>query len=320
VRTQVFLDEKGWNVLYKDGSLFQKAAAVAKGFAKRWLAAIFLVPKYDFVVVHREAAPLGPPIFEWIISKVWKRKMIFDFDDAIWIPAISEQNKMAALVKCFWKTKWICKWSYKISAGNEYLAGFAKHCNSKVLVVPTVVDTAVRYNNLVCQQVQRPSIGWTGSHSTIKYLDTVVPVLRKLEEKYDFEFFVICNKKPSFQLNSLKYIEWNESTEMDDLKKINIGIMPLEADRWSEGKCGFKIIQYLALGIPAVASPVGVNKNIVDEKNGFLCVSGGEWYKALSSLLSNAIVREEMGRAGREKVVKKYSLQASAALFLALFK
>jgi glycosyltransferase involved in cell wall biosynthesis len=319
VHTQVFLDEKGWNVLYKNGSLFQKAAAVAKGFAKRWLAAIFLVPKYDFVVVHREAAPLGPPLFEWIISRVWRRKMIFDFDDAIWIPAISEQNKMAALVKCFWKTKWICKWSYKISAGNEYLAGFTKHYNSKIVVVPTVVDTSVRYNNLVCQQVQSPSIGWTGSHSTIKYLDTVVPVLRKLEEKYDFDFYVICNQKPSFQLRSLKYIEWKQATEIDDLKKINIGIMPLEADQWSEGKCGFKIIQYLALGIPAVASPVGVNKIIIGKENGFLCSTEKEWYQALSVLLEDKALRQDMGKKGRVKIIGHYSLQASAGSFLSLF-
>ena len=320
VHTQVFLNEGGWNVLYKNGSLLQKAMAVVKGFAKRWQAAIFLVHKYDFVVVHREAAPLGPPLFEWIISRVWKRKMIFDFDDAIWIPAISEQNKMAALVKCFWKTKWICKWSYKIAVGNEYLAGYASQYNSNITLVPTSVDTVNRYHSLVNQDVLKPSIGWTGSHSTLKYLDVIVPVLQRLEKQYDFYFYVICNKEPSFQLHSLKYIEWKELTEIDDLKKINIGVMPLEADAWSEGKCGFKIIQYLALGIPAVASPVGVNKKIINEKNGFLCASGEDWYKALSALLSNSLLREEMGKAGREKIVKEYSVQANADLFLALFK
>jgi glycosyltransferase involved in cell wall biosynthesis len=147
-----------------------------------------------------------------------------------------------------------------------------------------------------------------------------VPVLQRLEKQYDFYFYVICNKEPSFQLHSLKYIGWKESTEIEDLEKINIGIMPLEADAWSEGKCGFKIIQYLALGIPAVASPVGVNKKIINEKNGFVCASGEDWYKALSALLSNSLLREEMGKSGREKIVKEYSVQANADLFLALFK
>lgn len=316
---QSFLENKSWNILYRRGSFFQKAIAVAKGFAKRWMAVIFLVHKYDFVIVHREAAPLGPPIYEWIISRIWRKKIIFDFDDAIWLPAISEQNRIAAFIKCFWKTKYICKWSYKIAAGNQYLADYAKRYNLNVTVLPTAVDTSVRYKSLVCQKVERPSIGWTGSHSTIKYLDAVVPILQKLEEKYDFDFYVICNQKPSFQLRSLKYIEWKQATEIEDLKKINIGIMPLEADRWSEGKCGFKIIQYLALGIPAVASPVGVNKNIVDKEIGYLCSSEEDWYKALSDLLEDKTLRGEMGKNGRSKIINYYSLEANAVSFLNLF-
>ena len=240
IHTQVFLNEQGWNILYKEGSIWQKISAVAKGFAKRWWASLFLAWKYDFIVVHREAAPLGPPVFEWIIARLWRKKMIFDFDDAIWIPAISEQNKIAAIAKCFWKTKWICKWSYKIAAGNEYLASFAKQNNPNVVIVPTAVDTVNRYNDLVNQQVQKPSIGWTGSHSTIKYLDEVLPVLQKLEEEFEFEFYVICNKMPAFQLRSLRYIEWKESTEIEDLRNINIGIMPLVADPGVKANAGLK--------------------------------------------------------------------------------
>lgn len=316
---QSFLDKKGWHVLYQSGSYFQKVIAVAKGFAKRMKATFFLVHKYDFVLVHREAAPLGPPIFEWIIGRILRKKIIFDFDDAIWLPAISEQNRIATFFKCFWKTKYICKWSYKIAAGNQYLADFAKQYNSNVAVLPTAVDTSMRYNSVVCQKVQRPSIGWTGSHSTLKYLDAVVPTLQKLEEKYDFDFYVICNQKPSFRLRSLKFIEWKKASEIDDLKKINIGIMPLEADRWSEGKCGFKIIQYLALGIPAVASPVGINKRIVDKENGFLCSVEEDWYNALSLLLKDKTMREELGKKGRAKIINSYSLQANADSFLNLF-
>jgi glycosyltransferase involved in cell wall biosynthesis len=97
--------------------------------------------------------------------------------------------------------------------------------------------------------------------------------------------------------------------------------MPLEEDRWSEGKCGFKIIQYMALGIPAVASPVGVNKKIIENSlNGFLCKEEEEWYHAISSLLEDANLRNEMGRMGREKIIKEYSIQANADLFLGLFK
>jgi len=321
IKTQSFLNEKAWSILYKKGSLLLKSIAVLKGFVKRLWAVIFLVHKYDFVLVHRETSPLGPPIFEWIIARVWKKKLVFDFDDAIWIPAISEQNKLALYLKCFWKTKWICKWSYRVAAGNQYLAGFAGEFNKNVIIIPTVVDTVKRYRSLVDQDVSRPAIGWTGSHSTMKYLDPLIPVLQQLEKEKEFDFYVISNKRPEFELRSLKFINWKEATEIEDLSKINIGIMPLEADRWSEGKCGFKIIQYLALGIPAVASPVGVNAKIIDNnQNGYLCQNENEWYKSISLLLDDRYLRKEMGREGREKIIREYSIQVNADLFLGLFK
>lgn len=321
IKTQSFLDEKAWSRLYKKGSLISKSLDVCKGFAKRLWAVIFLVHKYDFVLVHREASPIGPPIFEWIIAKFWKKKLVFDFDDAIWIPAISEQNKLALYLKCFWKTKWICKWSYKVAAGNQYLAGFAGEFNKNVTVVPTVVDTTNRYQFVVDQDVSRPALGWTGSHSTMKYLAPLIPVLQQLEKEKEFDFYVISNKRPEFELRSLKFIKWKEVKEIEDLSKINIGIMPLEADRWSEGKCGFKIIQYLALGIPAVASPVGVNTKIIDNnQNGYLCQNENEWYQSISLLLDDRYLRKEMGRKGREKIIREYSLHANADLFLELFK
>ena len=321
IATQSFLDETAWTRLYKKGSFFLKILDVCKGFIKRLWAATFLVHQYDFIVVHREASPIGPPVFEWIIAQLWKKKVVFDFDDAIWIPTISDNNRLALSLKCFWKTKWICKWAYKIAAGNEYLAGYARQFNSDVIIVPTAVDIVNRYNRLVNQEVSKPAIGWTGSHSTMKYLDPIIPVIRELEQKKDFDFFVISNKQPEFQLRSLKYIKWTEASEINDLSKFNIGIMPLEEDRWSEGKCGFKIIQYLALGIPAVASPVGVNKRIIkDRLNGFLSQREEEWYNAISELLEDVKLRNEMGRIGREKIIKEYSIQANADLFLGLFE
>ena len=319
--TQVFFNSGAWEVLYKNGSIFKKVVAVIKGFAKRTWASLFLVHQYDYIVVHREAAPLGPPVFEWIIAKLWKKKIIFDFDDAIWIPNISEQNRLATLVKCFWKTSKICKWAYKVSAGNDFLAQFARKYNDSVVVIPTCVDTEDRYNKVVEQNTGRPSIGWTGSHSTIKYLDEIAPVLQKLDADFDFDFYVICNKPPLLQLKNLKYIEWNEKTEIEDLGKLNIGVMPLTADQWSEGKCGFKIIQYLALGIPAVASPVGVNSKIIEHStNGFLCSTNEEWYSNLKQLLRDESHRATMGKEGREKIIKGFSIHANALLFTGLFK
>lgn len=320
-KVNTFLTEKAWDILYKKGSALQKALAVLQGFFKRCHAVLFVAPAYDYVLVHREASPLGPPMFEFILAKILRKKIIFDFDDAIWIPNTSAENGIVAWVKAFWKIKYICKWSYKIAAGNQYLANYALQFNRSVQLLPTCVDVTDKHNFLKePSDSKRVVIGWTGSHSTMHYLDDVLPVLQKIVLNFDVSFLIISNKTPHFTLQNLQFIGWQESTEVADLARMDIGIMPLKADAWSEGKCGFKLIQYLALGIPAVACPVGVNKEIIEEGvNGFLCTTDGEWYDALKLLIQNATLRKEMGSSGRKRIVEHYSIQAQADTFLDLF-
>jgi glycosyltransferase involved in cell wall biosynthesis len=319
-RTHEFLDKAAWKVLYQQGSVVQKGLAVMKGFIKRFAIVLFEAPKYSYIFIHREAAPLGPPVFEWILAKVLRKRIIYDFDDAIWIPTVSESNKVAQYVKWFSKVATICKWSYKVSAGNGYLADWASQYNKRVFINPTSVDMENRFNRIKEKNGGKVVIGWTGSHSTLKYLDFIVPILERLEEEFDFDFLVICDQEPSFHLKSMRFIKWQEATEIEDLLQIDVGVMPLFNDAWSEGKCGFKLIQYLSLGIPAVASPVGVNKTIFENgQNGFLCISESEWYEALKRLMTEDSLRTLMGRNGRQKIKANYSIQANAGVFLSLF-
>lgn len=318
--TTEFLDIKAWQILYTQGSVLQKAAAVFKGYLKRLNWVLFKSAKFDYVFIHREAAPLGPPIFEWWLAKIKGKKIIYDFDDAIWIPNVTEGNQIARFAKCFWKVKWICKWSYRVSAGNDFLASFAKQYNKNVVLNPTCVDTENKYNVPASQHNNPVVIGWTGSHSTIQFLAVGIPAIKKLEALHQFRFLIICDKRPEFDIKSLEFKPWNKQTEMEDLSQIDIGIMPLKEDAWSEGKCGFKLIQYMALGIPAVASPVGVNKEIIDEGgNGFLCQTDEEWINRLTELLKDHQKRIDFGKKGREKIVKKYSIASNTTNFLSLF-
>lgn len=321
-RSHQFLDDKAWQVLYKQGSSFQKSWAVIKGFFSRLFVVFFTAPTYQHIFIHREAAPIGPPVFEWILAKIFRKKIIYDFDDAIWVPNVSENNRLAATVKCFWKIKYVCKWSYKVSAGNAFLADWARQFNSNVIILPTCVDMEKKYGRpKEVSSKKKTIIGWTGSHSTLKYLNLIYPVLKSLETEFIFDFLVICDSKPSFLLDSLRFIKWKEETEIEDLLKIDIGIMPLVEDSWSNGKCGFKLIQYLALGIPSVASPVGVNKEIIEPGvNGFLCDKEQDWLKAFRILLTDSNLRERMGNKGLEKMKSTYSLQVHTPVFLALFK
>lgn len=314
-----FMDEATWNVLYKQSSVIKKAMGILKSFLKRWVL-LFSATQYRYVFIHREAAPLGPPLVEWMLAKVFRKKIIYDFDDAIWIPNTSEANKLAAQWKAFWKVKYICQWAYRITAGNAYLSDFAKQYNEQVVLLPTCVDIENGHSKLKQHHSNIPVIGWTGSHSTLVYLDDIVPVLKELQQEIAFEIVIIADKKPDWELPHQRFIPWNEQTEQEDLLQIDIGIMPLKENAWSEGKCGFKLIQYLALGIPAVAAPVGVNNNIIDHGvNGFLCTSKEEWKGCLKQLVTNAAVRKQMGLVGREKIVKEYSIQSQEEKFISLF-
>jgi glycosyltransferase involved in cell wall biosynthesis len=152
------------------------------------------------------------------------------------------------------------------------------------------------------------------------YLYELVPVLRKLEQKYTFTFLVISNQSNDYDLKSLKFVKWNKETEIEDLAKINIGVMPLKQDIWSEGKCGFKGLQYMALEIPTIMSPVGVNSTIVQNGiNGFLVEMQEEWYEILEKLIIEKEVRIQIGKAGKSRIDQAYSVLANQEKYLDLF-
>lgn len=315
-----FLDEKTWNVLYQSGSIPQKICGVCKGFLSRLMIVLFTAYRYDYIFIHREASPLGPPIFEFILIKLLRKKVVYDFDDAIWIPDTGKQNLISNWLKAYWKVRFICKWCYKISAGNAYLAAFASQYAGSVAKVPTCVDTERFHNVLKDQHTNRVVVGWTGSHSTMKYLEMLLPVLSEVAKENDIDVLIISNTLPTFELQNLHFKPWNEASEVEDLARMNIGLMPLESDTWSEGKCGFKLIQYLAIGIPAIASPIGVNKEIIEEGiNGYLATSESEWKGGIEKLIHDSTLRSEMGRNGRLKIVENYSIQANSDSFISLF-
>jgi glycosyltransferase involved in cell wall biosynthesis len=314
-----FYSADGWKLLYTTGNYFQKFFIVCKGFFKR-VVDLFKIPFYQYVYIYREAAPVGPPVFEWVIAKLLKKKIIYDFDDAIWIPAISEQNRIARYLKWFSKIGTICKLSYQVTVGNKYLADFVRVYNRNVIVIPTVVDTVESHNVLQNQRTFQPVVGWTGTFSTLKYLQILLPVLQKLQEKIDFTFAVIADKDPKLPLKKYRFIPWRKDTEIQDLLTIHIGVMPLYNNPIEKGKCGFKAIQYMALGIPALVSPVGVNSEIVnDAEDGFVCRNNEEWENCLTQLLQSTEKRIKMGAAAKYKIEAKYSVLASKDLFTSLF-
>ena len=319
--TKPFLTQKGWSAFYK-GNVIVILYYLIIGCFRRILHLTFL-PTADVVFIHREMIPFGPPIFEWIIAKIFNKKIVYDFDDAIWLNDPNENNYLVAKLKWKSKVSSICKWSHKISVGNLFLADFAKQYNLNVVINPTTIDTSFLHNpanHLGIDKIKKPIIGWTGTHSTLQYLTPLVPVLKKLETLHDFIFMVIANKNPEIKLTSFQFKQWKKESEIADLNCFDIGVMPLTNDKWSSGKCGFKILQYMALKKPALASDVGVNSEIIEnDVNGYLCRNQDDWYDYLNLLLKNHDKRAELGENGRKKIKLKYSVISNSDNFLGLF-
>lgn len=315
-----FISLKTWNILYLEGHLAEKAFGILSGFLRRFIL-LFTVYKYNFIFLHREASPIGPPIFEFILAKILRKKIIYDFDDAIWLANTSEQNKIAAFVKFHSKVSSICRWVNTVTVGNSYLGSFAKKENQNVIFLPTTIDLDYHKNQPKKTNSKIPVIGWTGTHSTVQYLKAIIPVLEKLAKEIQFEFILISNQDADFEIPNKRFIKWQKESEIEDLSRIDIGVMPLIDDKWSNGKCGFKAIQYMSIGLPSVVSPVGVNKDLIENGvSGFLAQTEDEWFSILKLLCENPVLRSEIGEKGKETIVTKYSKQANLETYRSLFR
>lgn len=320
IHFQSFWDRQAWQILYCPGNWGAKFFGLLRGFLRR-LSLLWRARRYDFVFVHRELTPVGPPVLEWWISRVLKKPFIYDFDDAIWLPNTSKQNRMVAFIKWHSKVKNICRYAHKVSVGNDYLAEFARQWNPAVVTIPTTIDTD--YHRPVAQKNMASDtiiLGWTGTHSTLAYLKIIAPVLWQLAEKYNIQVRVICNVTPDFELPALDFVQWSKEREIEDLQAIDIGLMPLIDDAWAKGKCGFKALQYMALEIPPVVSPVGVNTQIVAHgQRGFCAHTAQDWYRYLEQLIQEPHLRLKLGQAGRSFVEKHYSVRANQMSVVRLF-
>lgn len=279
---------------------------------KRFLS-IPRVPFYDIVHIERDFCPGLPAWGEYLIAKVLKKGLIFEFDDAVYLSSRPRG-----------KTEKVLGYSMGVISGNASLGDFASRYCSEVIVVPTSID-ADHYFSVKQKAVKMTdavTIGWIGTFSTIKYLELVKDVLEKLSKNYNIELNVVCNTG-LFWDNGLKInnIKWSLETYVDELCKFDIGIMPLTDSEWEKGKCGFKLIQYMGVGIPVVASSVGVNNELVRSgENGYLAKNREEWYDVLEKLIKDRDLRENMGKLGRRIVEDHYSVNSNANQIIDFFK
>jgi glycosyltransferase involved in cell wall biosynthesis len=278
--------------------------------------------RYDVVFIQREALFLGTAFFERRAAKSGAY-VIFDFDDAIWLADTSPGNLRWEWVKCPSKLFDSIRAAHQVIAGNEFLAAKARPFNPHTVVIPTTVDTDTHVPKPALRGGAAVVIGWSGSVSTVKHVERLLPVLQKLKDKYGdrIHFRILGVAAVDFVLPDLICVPWTADTEVNELNRFDIGIMPLPDDEWSRGKCGLKALSYLACGIPAVVSPVGVNAEVITHgMNGFLAASDEEWLASLELLVADPSLRVKLGTAGRELVISKYSVAANAGKYLAVFE
>lgn len=318
-----FLDEHTNKVLYLKGNFFKKAFGIVSSFLRRFLQ-LREIKNYDAVFVFREASLVGPPIFEWILAKRYKKPMLFDFDDAIWLPNVSEANRFWSWLKNHNKTSKIISWSKVVIAGNSYLSNYARQFNNNTLIIPTTIDTSYHLPEKKQKNTEdKIIIGWTGSDTTIRHFKMAYPIFEEIAKLFPgkIEYRLISNKPVNDAPVEVNFIAWNKQSEIDDLAQIDIGIMPLPDDEWSRGKCGFKGLQYMALSIPSVMSPIGANVDIIENGiNGYLPKSDEEWVKVLSDLIKNKEQRINIGLNGRKTIETKYSVYSQKQNYLEAIK
>ena len=315
------LNEKDDKIFYSKGKVFQKVFLNLKFIVKR-LRDFFIVSKYDIVFVQREAIFLGTSLFEYLYSK--RAKLIFDFDDAIWLPNVSLHNRKFLWLKNPSKIKKSLRYADYVIVGNSFLADFAYQYNNNVAIIPTTIDTNKYDYKLKKSNEKYVCIGWTGSLTTIEHLKKNLPVLEKLKKKYGdtLKIKVISNKSLDIGfVDFVEFVKWRFDRELEDLIEIDVGIMPLPNNDWSKGKCGLKALQYMSLGIPTVVSPVGVNTEIIkDGVNGFLAETEKEWFDKLSLLIENKELRQQLGKEARKTVERYYSVEANKEKYFEVFK
>ena len=276
-----------------------------KAYGKRMLD-LLKCGEYDFLWVQYELFPYLPGKLEAVLGLA-KKPTILDFDDAIFHQY--DQNTNPVIRQLLGKKLVpLLKRSDVIFCGNTYLAEYAKQYCRHTEIIPTTVDIAVYSPKLTV--AQKPTLGWIGSTSTWKtYCLPLAPLFASFVDAGKASMLVVGAGEANAKL-PFEFREWSEAREVADIQQMDIGVMPLPDEAWARGKCGYKLIQYMACGLPVIASPVGVNREIVEHGvNGFLAATESEWRTAIEQLVNNPVLRQRMGKAGREKIEKQFSIQ-----------
>lgn len=322
-----FLQRLGWDVqvspLFNDEYLSQKYRLgkankfqVLRAYMRRLLDVLRL-PRGSLAVIEYELFPYLPALMERLLF-IRCINMIVDYDDALFHQYDQHRHPLVWLMLSK-KISTVMRLSHTVVAGNPYLAKYALQAAApRVMTLPTVIDLA-KYDCRITRESKPLVIGWVGSPSTAKYLQDISPALAVVCKRFNVLVRLVGSGPVIFSDFPMEVLAWEAEGEVEQIRSFDVGIMPLPNEPWARGKCGFKLIQYMGCGLPVVASPVGVNTEIVtDGVNGFLATSIDEWVLALTKLLGDTELRDRFGREGRARVEQSYCLAVTAPQLIEL--
>jgi glycosyltransferase involved in cell wall biosynthesis len=317
IKVLPFIKLDFWKIIYKKGNFFLKCWYTLAAYVQRYLA-LFTIRKYDIIYVHLWATPFGPPFYEWWLRKLAK-KIIYDIDDLVYLKNIKSQaNFLVTYIKGRKKPIFLMQQADHVITCTPYLDEFVKQYNAHTTDISSTVDTDIRYVPVnKYSNDTTVTLGWSGSLNTSKYFYLLEPVLRQLKEKFKFNILVIGDNRVQINGLDIEAIEWNDTTEIKNLQRIDIGLYPLPDEEWVLGKSGLKAIQYMALGIPVVATAIGANYRVIEDGvSGFLVKSEKEWVEKIGQLMENPSLRKSMGTAARKRAEQLFSIKANFPKYL----
>ncbi|MFZ1702572.1 MAG: glycosyltransferase family 4 protein [Pyrinomonadaceae bacterium] len=313
-----FMNAAQFKRLYAGGGVAGKAASMISPVLKR-LGQTLSVGKYDVILLQREAMFFGPAIFEWLYRTLGRLPVVLDLDDATYVSYVSPSyGKIGSFFKAFGKTDKLIEKADLVICGNRFIADYVENKGTKAVVIPTIADTEVF--RPTAKENKVPVIGWIGTHSTFPFLEFLFPVLERLATKHEFVLKVVGSGRDEIKIKGVEVenLAWSLEREAADFASLDIGLYPITvsdsaSEEWLKGKSGFKAIQYLAVGVPFVMSPVGVCAEMGEaDVTHIEALTDDDWFRALDRLLSDRDLRTKMGEAARQHSVEHYSVPVHA--------
>jgi glycosyltransferase involved in cell wall biosynthesis len=313
-----FETEKLQQILYTTGNNLDKAVEMVRGYVNR-LKLLKNVDEYDAVFVYREAALLGPAFLEKLVAR--KKPIIYQLDDPLFMPYRSPSNGYLSYLKFFGKVKEIIRISKVVMVNSTHIREYASQFNSNIWQVPSVVDTETFAYIPPDENPERVCVGWSGSPTTLPNIKLVEKPLQELSKSGICDIHLIGGTEFGLQGVDHTAQKWNQATEVEDLRRMHAGLVPLPENSWNRYKFIMKTAQYMALGIVPVGTPMASNTEVIRHgENGFLAATDEEWLTYLTILIKDSKLRDRMSRQAAADALDRYSLKANRSNIIGAFR